>query len=80
MKIRTNVDKLVRVSVMGEVVSPIVSKSAYKISSDGRPVVLPGVGGITYNVRVGKRTMSSPESASRTRRRMNASRKGRMLH
>jgi len=38
---------------MGEVVSPIVSKSAYKISSDGRPVVLPGVGGITYNVRVG---------------------------
>jgi len=53
MKMRTNVDKLVKISVMGEVVSPVVSKSAYKISSDGKPVVLPGVGGITYNVRVG---------------------------
>lgn len=53
VKLRTNVERLVRVSVMGEVVSPVVSKSAYKISSDGRPVVLPGVGGITYNVRVG---------------------------
>ena len=53
MSIRTNVDKLVRISVMGEVVNPVLSKGAYKISSDGRPVVLPGVGGIAYNVRVG---------------------------
>lgn len=53
MKIRTNVDKLVRISVMGEAVSPIVSRAAYKVTADGRPVVLPGVGGITYNVRVG---------------------------
>jgi len=30
MKMRTNVDKLVKISVMGEVVSPIVSKSAHK--------------------------------------------------
>jgi len=37
----------------GQVVSPVVSKSAYKISSDGRPVVLPAVDGIAYNVRVG---------------------------
>lgn len=53
MEIRTNVDRLVRISVMGEVVSPIVSRGAYKVTADGRPVVLPGVGGITYNVRVG---------------------------
>jgi hypothetical protein len=53
VKIRTNIDKLVRLSVMGEAVSPIVSRAAYKVTADGRPVVLPGVGGITYNVRVG---------------------------
>ena len=37
----------------GEVSSPVFGRSAYRISSDGSPVVLPGVGGITYNVRVG---------------------------
>lgn len=51
--LRTNVDKLVRISVAGEVSSPVFWRSPYRISADGRPVVLPGVGGITYNVRVG---------------------------
>jgi len=51
--LRTNVDKLVRISVVGEVSSPVFWRSPYRISADGRPVVLPGVGGITYNVRVG---------------------------
>lgn len=51
--LRTNVERLVKLSVMGEVSNPIFRRSAYKISSDGKPVVLPGVGGITYNVRVG---------------------------
>lgn len=50
---KTNVDNLVRISVIGEVVSPIFGRSPYRISSDGKPLVLPGVGGITYNVRVG---------------------------
>ena len=50
--LRTNEDRLVRISVTGEVVSPI-SRDVYRISAQGRPVVLPGVGGITYNVRVG---------------------------
>jgi len=49
--IRTNMDKLVKVSVMGEISSP--TSSPYRISADGRPVVLPGTGGITYNIRVG---------------------------
>jgi len=44
---------LVKISVVGEVASPTMGKSPYKISADGRPLVLPGVGGITYNVRVG---------------------------
>lgn len=51
--LRTNRDKLVKVSVIGEVVSPVISDSVYKITADGEPVVLPGVGGITYNIRVG---------------------------
>lgn len=51
--LRMNVKRLVKISVMGEVSSPVFRRSAYKISSDGKPVVLPGVGGITYNVRVG---------------------------
>jgi len=52
MQVKTNEDKLVKISVIGEVASP-VARSAYRITSDGRPVTLPGVGGITYNLRVG---------------------------
>jgi len=51
--LRTNVDKLVKMSVMGEVVSPVVGRSVYNVSATGTPSVLPGVGGITYNIRAG---------------------------
>jgi hypothetical protein len=51
--LRTNADKLVKISVMGEVASPLVSRSVYTISPTGTPTILPGVGGITYNLRVG---------------------------
>jgi hypothetical protein len=51
--LRTNQDKLVKISVIGEVVSPTVGSAIYRISADGEPVILPGVGGITYNIRVG---------------------------
>jgi hypothetical protein len=50
--LKTNEDRLVRISVTGEVVSPTF-RDVYRISAQGKPVVLPGVGGITYNVRVG---------------------------
>jgi ribosomal protein L24 len=40
-------------SVVGQVSSPTFSRTPYVISADGRPLVLPSVGGITYNVRVG---------------------------
>ncbi|MCK4399454.1 DUF4438 domain-containing protein, partial [Candidatus Bathyarchaeota archaeon] len=50
---KTNRDKIVKISVIGEVVSPIIGDAVYKITADGEPVVLPGVGGITYNLRVG---------------------------
>jgi hypothetical protein len=51
--IRTNSDKLVKISVIGEVVSPVIGDAIYKVTADGEPVILPGVGGITYNIRVG---------------------------
>jgi hypothetical protein len=51
--LRTNIDKLVKISVIGEIASPTYGRSVYSISADGVPVILPGVGGITYNVRVG---------------------------
>lgn len=51
--LRTNVDKLVEMSVVGEVSSPVASYPPYRVTPRGEPLVLPGVGGITYNVRVG---------------------------
>lgn len=51
--LRTNVDKLVKISVAGEIASPVFGRSVYRISAQGSPVILPGVGGITYNLRVG---------------------------
>jgi hypothetical protein len=51
--LRINENKLVKISVMGSISSPISSIYTYRISATGQPVVLPGAGGITYNVRVG---------------------------
>ena len=50
--IKTNVEKLIKISVMGEIISPTM-RDVYKVSATGKPLVLPGVGGITYNLRVG---------------------------
>ena len=49
--IKTNAEKLVKTSVVGEISPP--SASGYRINVEGKPMVLPGVGGITYNIRVG---------------------------
>lgn len=51
--IATNVDRLIILSVMGEVHSPHAARSPYGVAHDGRPFVLPGTGGIAYNLRVG---------------------------
>ncbi|MEE9604120.1 MAG: DUF4438 domain-containing protein [Candidatus Scalindua sp.] len=51
--IKTNKNRLVMQSVVGQISSPTFSRTPYVISADGRPLVLPSVGGITYNVRVG---------------------------
>ena len=50
--LKTNGEKLIKISVMGEIVSPTI-RNVYNVSATGKPLVLPGVGGITYNLRVG---------------------------
>ena len=50
--LKTNTEKLIKLSVIGEIASPTI-RSVYNVSATGKPMVLPGVGGITYNLRVG---------------------------
>ncbi len=57
-KIATNRHKLVRLSVVGQVTSPRYPPppaNPYRISIHGEPMVLPGTGGVTYNIRIGHR-------------------------
>lgn len=50
--IKTNKDKIIKLSVQGEISAPIAS-AVGKVSSDGTIVVMPGTGGITYNLKIG---------------------------
>jgi len=50
--LKTNIEKLIKISVTGEVVNPAI-RNVYTISATGKPNILPGTGGITYNLRVG---------------------------
>lgn len=51
--LKTNRKKLVCQSVIGEITSPLGGVNPYRINPDGHSDVYPGVGGITYNVRIG---------------------------
>jgi len=51
MNLKTNVDKLIETAVQGTPVYP--GAGGWRVSHDGRGVMLPGVGGITYNLKVG---------------------------
>jgi hypothetical protein len=51
--IRTNQDQLVCQSVIGEITSPLGGINPYRVNPDGRADIYPGVGGITYNLRIG---------------------------
>ena len=54
--IKTNEADLIQIALVGEVCPPRhAGIMPYKITGDGKPVVLPGMGGIVYNVRVGDR-------------------------
>lgn len=50
--LKTNKDKLVAMSVIGEIHSPHMN-SPYAITANGELKVFPGIGGITYNLRIG---------------------------
>jgi hypothetical protein len=52
LTLRTNADKLIKISVVGEIASPAI-RNVYTVSATGRPQILPGTGGVTYNLRVG---------------------------
>ena len=51
--IRANEEDPVRISVMAEISHPVVGQRPYLVSHDGEVMVVPGVGGITYNKRIG---------------------------
>ena len=48
-----NEKQLVCQSVLGEITSPLGGINPYRISPSGHADIYPGVGGITYNVRIG---------------------------
>ncbi len=51
--LRTNKNRLVMQSVIGEIASPLTTMTAYRIGADGTPRVSPATGGIVYNRRIG---------------------------
>lgn len=56
MSVQTNADKLICVSVMGQIASPSLPglpAEPYRLDAAGRPFLLPSYGGIVYNVSVG---------------------------
>lgn len=51
--LKTNENRLVMVSVMGEISHPTLPRAEYRIGADGSISLVPGVGGISFNCRVG---------------------------
>jgi hypothetical protein len=50
---RINSAELVMITVLGQIASPLVGTSPYRIGQDGVPRILPGTGGIVLSHRVG---------------------------
>lgn len=53
VSLRTNRRELVLCAVAGEATAPRLNSGLYDVAHDGRPFILPSVGGINPNVRVG---------------------------
>jgi len=49
---KTNRDRVVKISVSGEVAHPI-TRAPFRLAIDGTPWLFPGTGGITYNFTLG---------------------------
>lgn len=50
---KLNIDKLVKLAVMGEISHPTLRKTGYVTTAEGKVEVYPSVGGITINRRIG---------------------------
>jgi hypothetical protein len=50
--LKTNADRVVQLSVQGKVAYPAGQK-LFRVDADGRPFLLPSIGGISYNVKIG---------------------------
>lgn len=55
--LKTNRDKLVIQSVHGKIHSPMMGPNPYRINHEGKPMILHGTGGITYNFQIGDSCM-----------------------
>lgn len=53
MSLRINRSELVVTAVAGEAAPPLLNSGLYDVSFDGQPLIVPSVGGINPNVRVG---------------------------
>ncbi len=53
MPVLTNRDELVISAVLGEAAPALINSGLYDVSFEGEPLILPSVGGINPNVRVG---------------------------
>jgi hypothetical protein len=51
--LKTNREQLICQSVIGEITSPLGGVNPYRINPEGHSAIYPGVGGITYNLRIG---------------------------
>ncbi len=54
--LKLNLNQLVKVAVVGEISSPILWRG-YQVSHEGKPLNLPSVRGITYNIKIGDSVM-----------------------
>ena len=52
-RVEYNSEELVMISVSGQISMPGMNRDVYQVTADGEAQVLPSVGGITYNFRVG---------------------------
>ncbi|WP_199537346.1 DUF4438 family protein [Spongiactinospora gelatinilytica] len=53
MKVGNNADRLVTQVLAGEVWPPLADRNGYRVDADGRPFLLPGMGGVTLGAHPG---------------------------
>ena len=58
--LKTNQDRLVMQSVLGEIQHPTVKELPVRLDCDGVAHTLPNTGSITYNVKLGDSVYSRP--------------------